>query len=248
MRNKSAQAIINLLKFDSKLFSWPKRKVFFIKKNFIWYFQTFIVYFSNILSNFFLRKEVKGLENLQGLNGGGIIFVANHHGRFDPYLIGPSLPRAYLNTVKAVRFMTHYRFIWFKWYGPILWLTGAYSIHPSRGKIKLNATLKKTIQFLKDNQSVLVFPTAKLKKEVNPEEARPGIAYLAKELNPVIVPVLVQGTHKINPLDFIFRKRKAKVIFGKPFRYKQVADSNLDNRLLAKIIMEQVKALKCAKL
>ncbi len=197
---------------------------------------------SNAIGRVFFRLEVKGQENIENLEKGGAIFIANHYGKFDPFLIGASIPRPYFKKIKCFRYLTHYSYIIEMWYGPFIWLTGAYSVFPSKGNYE--KSLKYTTELLKDNQSILMFPTGSRMKEVDPREARPGIAYLAKKLDPTIVPIFIKNTYKVSFIDFILKRRLAKVIIGKPFRYSDI-NNKIDNlREAAKEIMGKVKELE----
>ncbi|MBA3047557.1 1-acyl-sn-glycerol-3-phosphate acyltransferase [Candidatus Falkowbacteria bacterium] len=121
---------------------------------------------SNIIGKLFLNLKVFGRENLKNLDSGGVIFVANHQGRFDPFLIGASIPFSYFSKIKCFRYQTYYKFIIERWYGLFIWLMGAYPVYPKSGP--LEKVLAKTVKILKDNQSVLIFPEGKLNQYFDP--------------------------------------------------------------------------------
>ena len=72
---------------------------------------------SNIIGKLFLNLKASGKENLKNLDSGGALFVANHQGRFDPFLIGASIPFFYFSKIKCFRYQTYYKFITERWYG-----------------------------------------------------------------------------------------------------------------------------------
>ncbi len=196
----------------------------------------------NLIGKFFLNFKVEGKENLKNLKKGGVIFVSNHSGRFDPFLIGAGTPPAYFRCIKGLRHLAFFKYTNKKWYGPIIRLLGAYPVY--KGKKDLAKTLEKTVNILKDNYSILMFPTSRISRYFDPDQARPGIAYLAQTLNPLIVPVFVKNAHRIKFKEFLFRSRKTKVIFGPPFYYQEVASREEDSlRDMARKIMERVEAI-----
>lgn len=195
---------------------------------------------SNIIGKLFFHLEFKGQENIEKLAGGGVVFIANHHSKFDAFFIGAGIPRLYFKKIKSFRYLTYYAHVHLRLYGPFIWLTGAYAVRPAGGDYA--KSLKRTVQFLNDNQSILMFPTGHREKEFNTGDARPGIAYLARTGNYQIVPVYIHDTYRISIPDLILRKRKVKVIFGKPFRY-EIAKDNNDLKTEARKIMQKVESL-----
>lgn len=196
----------------------------------------------NIIGKLFLNLKVHGQENLKDLKSGGVLFVANHHSKFDPFLIGASVPFFYFKRIKCFRYFTYYKYITRKWYGFVICLIGAYSVYPSGGDLK--KSLKKTIKILQDNQSVLIFPAGKRDKYFDPKQSRPGVGCLAKILNPLIVPVYVKNTYNIKLKDLIFRIRKVSITFGKPFYYQEATFRKNSFGEIAIKIMERVRGLK----
>ena len=193
---------------------------------------------SNIIGKLFLNLKASGRENLKNLDSGGVIFVANHQGRFDPFLIGASIPFSYFLKIKCFRYQTYYKFIIERWYGLFIWLMGAYPVYPKSGP--LEKVLAKTVKILKNNQSVLIFPEGKLNQYFDPANAKPGIGYLAKNLNPLIVPVFIKNTHNIKFLEFILRKRRVRITFGQPFRWQDIALPEAEYGEIARRIMGRV--------
>ncbi len=165
--------------------------------------------------------------------------MANHPGKFDPFLIGAALPRSHYRQIKCFRYLTYYKYITCKWYGFFIWLSGAYPVYKKQGNFE--KILAYTVKLLRDNQNILIFPTSKVQKDFIPENARPGVAWLVKKINPVLVPVFIKNTYKIKFKDILFRTRQVEIVFGKPF-YKETLPK-YDNRKIAKEIMEKVGEL-----
>jgi 1-acyl-sn-glycerol-3-phosphate acyltransferase len=203
------------------------------------FFQQLAIIITNLIGALFLNFEVRGVQNLDKLNGKAL-FISNHHGAIDPFLVSAAIPGSYYKKIKCLRYLTYYKYIRRRPYGIFIWLMGAYSIVPGKNKNDYEKILGKTVKLLKQDQSVLMFPTGKLERDFDPKNARPGVAYLAKTVNPVIVPVYIKDTYKIGLKDFYLRKRRVSVEFGEPFRYREAGDSNLDLNTTAELIMKEV--------
>ena len=235
---KNGTTILRLFRFYGResFFNWNKmHKVFS-------FFHIFYWVFFRVIGKLFLNLKIHGQKNLDSLKDEGVLFVANHQGAFDGLLIGASIPPSYYRRIKCMRYMMYYKFITRNPIGFIFWIAGAFPIFSAKGN--LEKALSQTVAMLRDKHNVMMFPTGGRKKYFNTKDARPGVGYLAKTLNMQIVPVFIKNTHKVKLKDLVFRSRHVSVIFGKPFRYKQIVDSNIDFWSLAKKIMEQVKALE----
>src|SRR4030042_5666305 len=147
-------------------------------------------YTSRLIFKLFLRLKIEGLENLNSLiKKGSVVFVANHGGKFDAFIIGCSLPIKYFESIRKLRYMANPKYSENIFYGPILKLLGAYTIRKCGGDYE--KALTETVEILQNNQSLVVFPIGRIEAGVISEHARPGVAYLAEKLNPVLVPVYV---------------------------------------------------------
>ena len=206
------------------------------------FFQYFTWIISNILGRVFLRMRVFGLENIKDFGKSGVVFIANHHGNFDPFLIGAALPRSHYRRIKCFRYLTYYKYITRKWYGLFIWLSGAYSLR--KGQVDLGKTLSRTISLLKNNQDILFFPTARKAEDFTAADARPGVGYLAKKIDPLFVPVYISGTYNIGVGEFFRRQRKVAIKFGRPFRVSQEGGQGESDQAIAAKIMARVCELK----
>lgn len=206
------------------------------------FFQYFTWIISNILGRMFLHLRVFGLENIKDLGQGGVMFIANHHGNFDPFLIGAALPRSHYQRIKCFRYLTYYKYITRKWYGLFIWLSGAYSLRKKQGSI--GKMLSRTIRLLKNNQDILSFPTAKKAKNFTAADARPGVGYLARKINPIFVPVYISGTYNIKVGEFFGRRRKVTIKFGRPFRVSEGDGPKKSDQEVAVKIMAKVCELR----
>lgn len=206
------------------------------------FFQIFSWCVSRFLGMVFLDIKYEGQENISYQNNESVIYIANHQGYFDIFLISSAIKLSQFRSSNCLRTMTYYKHITTTWYGPFIMLLGAYPVYT---KLKsLEASLKRTIGFLKNHQDVLMFPSGKIDKEFSANDARPGIAYLAKELNPLIIPVYISGTHKLGFWEFILRKRKVLVRYGKGFYYQEKTSEKNDLNKMAIMISGEIEKIK----
>jgi len=206
------------------------------------YIQFFTWIISNTIGRVFMHLKVYGLENIESVKPGGYIFASNHEGAIDPFLIGAALPRAYYKKAKALRFLTYYKHITMHWYGFFIWLTGAFPVYP--GKKDLAETTATTVKLLHGNQDVLIFPTARRNGDFFPNEARPGVAYIAEQAKGLITPVFITGTHNVTLKDLIFKRRRVVVAFGKQLNIVKLKKDGDTSRDVARKVMESVKELQ----
>lgn len=190
----------------------------------------------------FLSLKIEGKENFSEIKHGGVIFFSNHIGFLDGTMIGSCIPYSYYRRMNAIRYMTYYKYIEDTWYGSSIYFCGAFSI---KGKGNVEEALKETVGILRDDkQEILIFPEGKKSMEVNLENVKPGLGYLAEKLNPQLIPIYLEGSTTMGFKDIIFRRKKLKVVFGKPFYYQEVASKNDDHLVIAKKAMERVLDLR----
>ena len=87
--------------------------------------------------------------------------------------------------------------------------------------------------------------------EGEPGKAKGGAIFLAKESNLPIIPVFIKGIEKLTLVDFLLRKRKLTVNFGKPISFeelsKDIDKDNEDERSIcekaASVLMKKISQL-----
>ena len=192
-----------------------------------------------LIGKYLLNLKLVGQENFKDIKTHGVLFVSSHHSSLDPFLIGGATPLRYYIKTKGFRYMTFYKFIWQKLYSPFIIWQGAYPVYPKKGE--LEDVLKSSINILKKNYNILMFPSGRKRKENDQLEAKPGVAFLAKELNPQIVPINISGTYNIKFKEFFKRNRKLRISFGKPFYYGDVYNDGMNLKELAKAIKNKTR-------
>ncbi|MDO8572508.1 MAG: lysophospholipid acyltransferase family protein [bacterium] len=203
-----------------------------------------------LVLGFFARFKVFGKENLKGLSH-GVIFAANHGSELDPILVPASLnPFSPITPIFYVArerefyekdgFSKYiYGGFWFK-----LW--GAYPAHT--GKKDYTLSLQEHINILNAGKSILMFPEGGKTENGEVGNGKGGVAFLSHITGVPIVPVAMNGHFKMSPIDFVLRRRKISIKYGKPLYPKDifpdVATVTIeDYKHAAQLIMLQVAKL-----
>jgi len=218
----------------------------FILQNLIWVP-------TRLIFSFFLRLEIKGAENFTNLPA-GIIFANNHSSELDPFFVPACLP--FLSRLSPVFYTSREKAFYqnsgwrqFFYGGLFFKLWGAYSVLV--GLHNFEKSLAVHIRILENGGSVNIFPEGKKTRDGNLGEAKGGVAYLAVMTGKPIIPVFVSGVLKITCWDFLLRRRKVTVSFGKPILAGEIqritrkgiyADGVFEKA--AALVMQKISALK----
>ena len=198
-----------------------------------------------LLFGIFTRFEVKGKENLKGSKETGVIFAANHLSELDPILVTGALPWLgrfsplfYVSLQKEEYdesgLMQHlYGGLFFK----------AWGAYPAFIGLKdYEKALINHINILNSCGSVCVFPEGKTTRTGQIGEGKGGVTYLSQKTQATIVPVGISGVFKMGFFDFLLRKRKIIVEFGKPILPEDLG-SNEDYKKMSETVMEKIVEL-----
>ncbi|GEM_PF-6094561 len=192
---------------------------------------------------FFLRLEVFGTEYLETIKKEGAIFTANHISYLDSPLLVISIPKT-LKHFFPIRFIGGDEYFhkigfreFFKFFGVLPAKKGSGHLARSLGWLLLA---------LDRGGSVGIFPEGARSQEGDRYlgtakicQGKRGIGFLAKFSQKIIVPVGIVGVFQTSFKDFFLRKRKAILIFGKPF----VMDQHHSIEDAAAYVMDEIKKL-----
>ena len=189
-------------------------------------------------------RKVEGLENIPG--DMPFIIAANHSSYFDAFLL-PTI------IVQKIDRRMHAWINAYYWKNPItkffLDLWGGIPMHVAKeenAKEKNKASFKLTINYLKNNEPVMIFPegtrnNGKLKKAYN------GIARLALAAKVPVLPCGIIGANKVLPKGKMLpRFARCEVKIGKPIYFKKYYNKKINNKALestTREIMEQIGKL-----
>ena len=167
---------------------------------------------------FFGRLSIDGLDNLKGMRN-NFIFVCNHSSELDPFFVPSSLPffsrfspMFYITREKEFYDESGWRQIFYGGFFFRMW--GGYPVFV--GLRDYEKALSQHISLLKDGVNICIFPEGKTTPNGKIQSAKGGVSYLSIRTNVPIIPVAISGTYKLSVGDFLARRRKMSIVFGKP--------------------------------
>lgn len=184
------------------------------------WFQIILGVPARIIFKFFIHLSPVGRENLLKTTGKGIIFAPNHTGELDALVVRSAMP--FFSKVAPLFFVSrvpeYYKdmssFRKHLYGGDFFRFGGAYPAY--QGQKDYSRSLRNHINLLKQGKSVLIFPEGRMSQSGELGKARGGLGYLSHQLRLPVIPVLIEGTHKIGFWNFILRRRTVRVVFGEP--------------------------------
>ena len=168
---------------------------------------------------FFVHFEVRGKENLKDIPANAI-YAMNHISELDVVLLpctfsvfSKEVAIYYVSFKRSVykEFRTFNSFFYREWLFRIL---GAYSVE--LGLRDFEKSLALHIEFLKDGKNVAIFPEGGIRAPGEICNPKGGTIALVKATGLPVVPVNISGHSNINLKEFLLRKRKTIITFGKP--------------------------------
>ncbi len=179
----------------------------------------------------FCQVEVSGLENVP--RRGRTCLMINHVSYLDPIVVTMSIPfRHTISLSKAENFRIPVAGWFLRWWGhfPI-----------NRGEYDRQA-LVKTIELLKSEQLVLMAPEG-TRHAGGLQPAKDGLAYIASKADATIVPAAICGAEDWKSRLKRFRRAYAKVVFGKPFRFRAAGQKRIPRAELGMMTAEAMYQL-----
>lgn len=177
--------------------------------------------------NIWARLRVMGRENVP--KHGPVLIASIHLSELDP-------PAVACATRRHLRFFAKEEL--FKgFFGKLITSVGSF---PVRRGASDSEAIRKTLDFLKTDQAVLLFPEGTRGDGVTLGPLGRGAAMIAKRSGAWVVPAAVCGTQHLLPRGAKkIQRGKIAVAFGKPFRYVDLGEDRdafmqrLQNDLLA---------------
>ncbi len=205
-----------------------------------------------VLCKFFLRMEVRGKDNLKKISGSSVIFAANHVCDIDSFafqyifsFFSKFIPLYFVSLPKSYYSFKKYGIRSFFYGGLFFKLMGAYPV--CKGVNNFEKALRVHIKILENRHSLLMFPEGR-KNGDSVGVAHPGVIFLAKKTNAVVVPVKITGISCLDVKSIIFRKEKLIVTFGSPIEYNHFKGVNkaltvTEQREWANFVMREINNL-----
>jgi cytidylate kinase len=191
------------------------------------FFYEFILFLAKCLFKVFYRFKVYGLENF---SPGPAIIVANHVSFYDPILVAISSPEEIVMLAKKSLFSIPIL-------GKIIRKLNALPI--SRGSSD-RGTLKEVLNSLQQGKKVLIFPEGGRSSSGEIQKILPGAGFLVYMSRCRIIPIYIQGSYSIWPINRKFPKLFGKIncFFGPPI--EPVNAEIVDKREAIREISEKI--------
>lgn len=177
----------------------------------------FVVYKGfNLIFRIFLRLEVKGLDEFRQMKRPFII-CPNHQSFLDPFVVCSTYPYEFFSNTFHVGASEFFGNRFMNWVAQML------QIVPVDPDTQLMKAMKAGAIGLKHGKILNIYPEGERAYDGDLHEFKKGAAILATELDMPIVPVAIDGLHKVwARRSMKIRPGKVKIEFGKPFYAKDV--------------------------
>ena len=195
-------------------------------------FYTFAVKIFGGLLKWLYRVEVVGTENDDPAVN--YLICANHQALVDPILLATVFPK------RTLRFMAKAELMKIPLLKQLITALGAYSV--DRGGRDVGA-IKKTIELLKDGESIVMFPQGTRRKGIDPKKTsvKFGCAMMALRAKASILPVYIKTeNHRVQMF------RKTVIHIGKGIDHQtllSVSDAGKDYHAGAAYIFSSITSL-----
>ena len=158
-----------------------------------------------MFANLFWKFRVFGLENIP--KSGGVLLASNHQSFLDPVLVAMVLSR-------EMHFMARRTLFQNPVLRAIIVSYNAFAIERDTADVK---GVKIAIARLEAGNILLVFPEGTRTGDGSVGRMKPGIGVLAERAAVPIVPVHIEGAHRVLPKGALVpRFGRISLVFGKP--------------------------------
>ena len=184
-------------------------------------------YIAKVIFKLIYRIEVNNKDNIP--KEGRFLLCSNHISVFDPVVLSIILPR-------EIAWMGKKELFEKKWMAKMFTNLGVFPV--DRNETELS-TIKHAIKLLENEEVLGVFPEGTRVKEMNLENAKPGVALIGIKTKSPILPVYIEGTYKAFS--------KIKVTFGDTFDFSETYGERLttnDYKIYGQEILKTIYSIK----
>ncbi|MDP8246511.1 MAG: AMP-binding protein [Candidatus Tritonobacter lacicola] len=165
-----------------------------------------------ILSALYFRVTLRGLKNIP--REGPFILCPNHVSFLDSPILGAALPYSLVRRLYFVA-LTPY----FSGKSPLKFFVRVLKIIMADSSEHILSSMQLAAQVVQKGSCLCIFPEGGRSIDGAVKEFKKGVGIMAKELNVLLVPVLIDGTYEALPKSVWFpRPRKVRITIGKPIR------------------------------
>jgi long-chain acyl-CoA synthetase len=181
------------------------------------------------------RMEVKGSDKLSHLKPPYLI-CPNHQSYLDPFLVCSVYPRHVLKNifhVGASMYFTNFL---------MAQLARLINVVPIDTDAHLVRAMRVGAAGIRAGKILNIYPEGQRSFDGHLQEFKKGAAILATELNVPLVPVALDGVHRIWPRkSWRFRLAKVKINFGEPLDVLQIANGTADDEAVYERVTAELK-------
>ncbi|HQR34721.1 MAG TPA: lysophospholipid acyltransferase family protein [Blastocatellia bacterium] len=160
-----------------------------------------------VFSRLYFRIEFEGVERVP--KSGAMIVAPNHVSYLDPLWVSIPISR-------PLRYMTWDRMTRLPLLGPLMLAYGSFPVNVEKGD---RAALKASLEQLRANGGLMIFPEGGRTKSGRLEEFKPGVIRLALDTGAPIVPVTIIGGYQAFSRHHYFpRPFKVRIVYHEPIR------------------------------
>ncbi|MBU5293210.1 1-acyl-sn-glycerol-3-phosphate acyltransferase [Anaerosalibacter bizertensis] len=191
------------------------------------FFYRLCYFIGNVVFRIIFRFKVTGKHNIP--KEGKVILCSNHISDLDPLILGLAIPR-------NIRFMAKKELFENKFLGGLVNALGAFPV--DRKAADLSA-IRNSLNVLKNDEVLGIFPEGTRVTEENIENAKPGIALISIKAKAPVIPIYIESKYKVFS--------KIKINIGEPIYFNEYYGKKLkteDYKILSQEIMKSIYSLK----
>jgi 1-acyl-sn-glycerol-3-phosphate acyltransferase len=191
-----------------------------------------LIYFA---SRILFRLEVEGRDVLVCLRRPFLI-CPNHQSYLDAIILCSTYPRGLTPHIFHVGASEYF-------VGPFMkWLARALNIVPVDPDTHLLRAMRASAGGLRAGKILNLYPEGQRSFDGRLQEFKNGAAILATELNLPIVPVAIDGTHRVWPRDsWRIRPAKVRINFGEPFMPRSAIPEGVSGEAAYEVVTDELK-------
>lgn len=191
--------------------------------------------FVYLFSKIFFRLEIEGIENLKDLDKPFLI-CPNHQSYIDPLIVCSAYPYLVLKNSFHVGASEYFKGFFTSR------LISLLKVVPIDADAQILKAMKAGAIGLKNGKILNIYPEGERAFDGELHPFKKGAAILATEMDIPIVPVAIDGLHKVwARKSKRIRLSKVKIIFGKPLFATEILDPKLQGEQKYTIITQELK-------
>lgn len=189
----------------------------------------------NLFSRVFMRLEVQNIENLNKLEKPFLI-CPNHQSFLDPFVLCSTYEFEKFKNIFHVGASEFFESGFMKWVASMLQTV------PVDPDTQLMKAMKAGAIGLKHGKILNIYPEGERGFDGELHEFKKGAAILATELDLPILPVALDGLHKVWARRTLkIRPAKVKIRFGKAFYAKEIVNENMNDEEKYEVVITHLK-------